>query len=298
MTKRIGKSNVIPMSKRKAAIGSEVGNLSAAQELVYRAMESKGKQRANFLRTALELSSDCVAAYCLLAEDEKSIDASVKLYRKAVAAGVRVLGKDWETKYKGVCWMAHETRPIMRAMCGLAQQLQLDDELQEALDLYRKLMTLNPNDNQGIRYLLAGCLYEAGCDKELEGLLNSKQWKDDPSASLKYTAALLLFRKTGSSKAAIDSLKNAFKANPYVPIYLSDEFEMPAESPDYIGFGDESEAISYVMQTSYLWGDTEGAETWMAETLADDMRKVLEDKEAVEIALKALKCEWDDDDSA
>jgi tetratricopeptide (TPR) repeat protein len=298
MTKRIGKSNVIPMSKRKAATWSEANNLSAAQEFVYRAMESKGKQRANFLRRALELSSDCVAAYCLLAEDEKSIEESVKLYRKAVAAGVRVLGKDWETKYEGVCWMAHETRPIMSAMCGLAQHLQLDDKLQEALDLYRKLMTLNPNDNQGIRYLLAGCLYEAGCDEELEGLLNSKQWKDDPSASLKYTAALLLFRKTGSSKAAIDLLKNAFKANPYVPIYLSDEFEMPAESPDYIGFGDESEAIAYVMQTSYLWGDTEGAETWMAETLADDMRKVIEDKEAVEIALKALKCEWDDDDSA
>lgn len=110
MTKRIGKSNVIPMSKRKATIGSEASNLSAAQELVYRAMESKGKQRANFLRTALELSSDCVAAYCLLAEDERDTDECVKLYRKAVAAGVRVLGMDWETKYKGVCWMAHETR--------------------------------------------------------------------------------------------------------------------------------------------------------------------------------------------
>jgi hypothetical protein len=110
MTKRIGKSSVIPLSKRKAAIGSEASNLSAAQELVYRAMESKGKQRANFLRTALELSSDCVAAYCLLAEDERDTDECVKLYRKAVAAGVRVLGKDWETKYKGVCWMAHETR--------------------------------------------------------------------------------------------------------------------------------------------------------------------------------------------
>ncbi len=294
MTKRIGKSNVIPMSKRKAEIGSAASNLSAAQELVYRAMESKGKQRANFLRTALELSSDCVAAYCLLAEDSKSIEEGVKLFRQAVSAGQRVLGEDWETKYKGVCWMAHETRPIMRAMCGLAQQLQLDDQLQEALELYRKLMMLNPNDNQGIRYLLADGLYEAGCDEELEGLLNSKQWKDDPSASLKYTAALLLFRKTGSSKAAEEALKIAFKANRYVPIYLSDEFEMPKNPPDYYGFGDESEAITYVMQTSYLWHDTDGATKWMAESLADDMRKSLEDKEAVEIALKALKYEWDD----
>ncbi len=146
--------------------------------------------------------------------------------------------------------------------------------------------------------LLASCLYEAGCDEELEGLLKSKQWEDDPSASLKYTAALLLFRKTGSSKAAEEALKIAFKANRYVPIYLSDEFEMPKNPPDYIGFGDESEAIVYVMQASYLWGDTEGADKWMAETLANDMRKVLEDKEAVEIALKALKHEWDDGDAA
>ncbi|MBI4534152.1 MAG: hypothetical protein HY711_09425 [Candidatus Melainabacteria bacterium] len=104
------------------------------------------------------------------------------MYRKAVAAGGRALGSDWETKYKGVCWLAHETLPVMRAMARLAMDLQWEEELQESLTMYRKLMELNPNDNQDIRYQLAGCLYEAGCDQELDKLLTAHD--DDPSAAL------------------------------------------------------------------------------------------------------------------
>jgi hypothetical protein len=33
------------------------------------------------------------------------------------------------------------------------------------------LLEFNPGDNQGIRDLFLSCLYEAGCDEELEKLL-------------------------------------------------------------------------------------------------------------------------------
>jgi len=263
-----------------------------AQEKVYEAWESTGKKRASLAREALEISEDCTDAYLLLAEELRDGRKRIELYRKAVAAGGRALGKDWETEYKGVCWLALETRPVMRALARLAMELQGEDELAEALTLYRKLMELNPNDNQGIRYQLAGCLYEAECGQELEKLLSAH--KNDPSAALLYTKALHLFREHGPSKPSEKALKDAFKANTNVPIYLSDIVEMPDEPPAYIGFGDDNEAIAYVMDQGYLWWDTEGASEWMAEKLASDLRKVIDDRELVEEVIKALKGEYDD----
>jgi hypothetical protein len=48
------------------------------------------------------------------------------------------------------------------------------------------------------------------------------------------------------------------------------------------------------MDNGYLWGDTDGAEEWMAQTLAPEMQKVFEDQELVEEAVKALMKQWDD----
>ena len=292
MTKRTTKSNVVQMPKKKSPGVSTAESLRLAQHKVYDAWESTGKRRATLAREALAISEDCADAYLLLAEDLRDGQERIELYRQAVAAGARALGKNWETEYKGVCWLANETRPIMRAMASLAMELQGEDELQEALTLYHKLMELNPNDNQGIRYQLVGCLYEAGCDDELEKLLAA--YNGDPSAELLYTKALHFFRKHGPSKRSEKALKEAFKENIHVPIFLSDIVEMPDEPPSSIGCGDDSEAIAYVMDHGYLWWDTEGASEWMAEKLAPDLRKAIDDRELVEEVIRALKGEYDD----
>ena len=290
MTKRTAKSNVIPIPKTKSRKASKAENLQLAQDKVYEAWETTGKKRVALAREALAISEDCADAYILLAEESKDGQQRIELYRKAVAAGSRALGRDWETKYKGVCWLAHETRPVMHAMARLAMDLQWEDQLQESLALYHKLMELNPNDNQGIRYQLAGCLYEAGCDDELEKLLAAN--KDDPSAALLYTKALHLFRKSGASKRSAKALLDAFKANIHVPIFLSDIVEMPNEPPASIGFGDDREAVAYVMDHGHLWWDTEGATEWMAEALAPELYKAIDEQDLVEEVLKALKGEY------
>ena len=40
-----------------------------------------------------------------------------------------------------------------------------------AIDHFRDMLRLNPNDNQGIRYTLLGCLLERGDDGALKELL-------------------------------------------------------------------------------------------------------------------------------
>jgi hypothetical protein len=118
LTKRISKTNVIQMPKKKSS-ESKDEQLYLAQNKVYDAWESIGKRRVKLAREALAISEDCADAYIVLAEKLKNGKQRIPLYREAVAAGERALGADWKTKYKGACWGTLETRPVMRALAKL-----------------------------------------------------------------------------------------------------------------------------------------------------------------------------------
>ncbi len=209
-------------------------------------------------------------------------------YRKAIKAARKELGKDWKKEYAGVHWLAQETRPIMQAMSGLARELRWLEEVDEAISIYEELLELNPNDNQGVRYDLAPCLYEAERYDKLEAHL--RKYGAESAAIFLYTRALYLYKKTGNSKEARDALQRAFKRNAYVPLFLSDIVEMPDESPTFIGIGDENEAIAYVMEYSYQWEPEQ--RLWLANTLEKEIYKAFaDDQELVKEVLVELRLE-------
>ncbi len=74
-------------------------------------------------------------------------------------------------------WGFLENRAYLRAIHYKAGLLCNQDKLEEGLKLYKLLLKLNPNDNQGIRYLVAG--FHAGMTSEDVDLLfaegNKKQ---------------------------------------------------------------------------------------------------------------------------
>jgi tetratricopeptide (TPR) repeat protein len=80
------------------------------------------------------------------------------LYAKGVEAGELALGPRGFKEYAGHFWGFLETRPYMRARAGLASTLLQLGDVDGALAHYRDMLKLNPNDNQGIRYVVAGCL--------------------------------------------------------------------------------------------------------------------------------------------
>jgi len=57
---------------------------------------------------------------------------------------------------KEMFWGVIDDRQYMRAICDKAALCQQEGDLKEAEWLYHLLLKLNPGDNQGIRYLLAG----------------------------------------------------------------------------------------------------------------------------------------------
>lgn len=275
MTKRITKGKLLQFKtvERPSPRQASGSALEQAQQLIYEAWETSSESRKKQLaQKALELSKDCADAYIIMAECAK-IDARVGWYRKAVAAGNRVLGDGWEKRYRGIGWDAIETRPVMRAMEKLARSLQWEDEFDEALSLYQGLLELNPNDNQGTRYWLAPCLLEMRRYDDLNQLF--KTYPTDVGATFIYTKALARFIKYGATDLSSAALKAAYQSNPHVPKFLADLYELPDESPDVVEFGEESEAVAYAVDNAYLW--EEDALIWVADVLGPQLKTLIKD---------------------
>src|ERR1700743_1982317 len=184
---------------KKDPSAKELRLLEQAQELVYEAWEARTRKRAAALaREALEISPLCADAYVLLASCAKvGSNEELERWRKAVAAGEAALGPSVFRDCAGDFWLVLETRPYMRALNGLSVTLWRRGSHDEAIVHAREVLRLNPNDNQGARYVLAAWLAELGRDAELRELMI--QYKDDASAAWYWTAALLAFRQAGDS---------------------------------------------------------------------------------------------------
>jgi len=129
------------------------------------------------------------------------------LYRKALESAEPEV-KDIP---KGVFWGVLEARPYMRALCGLGLTLWKLGRLEEAVSIFKRMLKLNPNDNQGIRYLMGPIHHEMGDHRA------ACRWyersKDDPHCMYNY--GLSLVQQDRMEKAARVLISAVF-ANPYI----------------------------------------------------------------------------------
>jgi tetratricopeptide (TPR) repeat protein len=235
--------------------------LEKAQDLMYHAFDARGRRRIQLARKALELSPDCADAYALLAEEVTDPEASLVLYRQAIAAGERAIGPEIMRDDVGHFWGIVKTRPYMRAKMGLAHCLQTMNRIEEAIGEYQDLLRLNPNDNQGVRDVLLPVLFVAGRDADAGTLLNA--YADDASAMWTYGWALWAFRQDGDSPAARERLRDAIKSNRHVPKYLTGKAEMPDVFPESYSLGSAEEAVLCANEFFEAWQVTPGAERWL-----------------------------------
>src|SRR6516225_5504995 len=240
--------------------------LGKAQALMYRAFEeSDQERRVQLAKDALGICPDCADAYVMLAEHATSRKEARRLYEQGVAAGERALGAEAFERDVGHFWGLLETRPYMRARLGLAHSLWTAGRRDEAVQHLQDMLRLNPDDNQGVRYTLAGFLLFLDRDDDLARLL--QQYPDEASAAWAYTKALLAFRQHGDTPEARQLLKEAKKTNKHVPAYLVGEKFPPTEQPGYYSRGDESEALNYVGSFLAGWKATPGAVAWLRQNV-------------------------------
>jgi tetratricopeptide (TPR) repeat protein len=248
---------------RKVAAANAEAALDRAQEFIYEAWEANtAKRRVALAEKALATSPLCADAYVLLAEHaERGSDRELDLWRRGVEAGEKALGKAAFDEYAGSFWGFLETRPYMRARFGLARALWRRSVRDEAIDHLRDMLKLNPNDNQGVRYVVAAYLVEAERDEDLAALL--AEYPEDGMAAWAWTAALAAFRSTGDGEESRKLLAAALASNEHVLPYLLDERRLPQQMPPYISPGGEDEAIYYVSEFRAGWTLTPSAIDWL-----------------------------------
>jgi tetratricopeptide (TPR) repeat protein len=133
--------------------------IAKAQDVMYEAWDrTTSRSRIALAHKALTISPLCADAYNLLAAEAATAVEARDLYARGLEAGELALGPEGFEEYDGHFWGFLETRPYMRARHGLALALLKLGEEEEAMKHFRAMLKLNPGDNQGIRYLLLGCL--------------------------------------------------------------------------------------------------------------------------------------------
>lgn len=238
-----------------------------AQEIAFKAMEAPTRaKRVALARKALAISPLCADAYAVLAMETDDPKEALALQRQAVEAGAKALGEKTFEEDVGMFWGLIETRPYMRARQALAADLWEIGERDEAIEHYQDMLRLNPDDNQGNRYALLDALLELGRDGPAAELL--KRYKDDDSAAWEWSRALLAFRKHGDKPASRKALAKADAVNKHVADYLVGRKALPKQEPDFIGLGDDDEAVAYLFGARDAWHAVEGATSWVATVLA------------------------------
>ena len=115
-----------------------------------------GPEKAkNLLQKAIRIDEDFVAGYVGLSAVYRE-EGNFKKEKEYANLAFEKTKKHFPKWPKEMRWGILENRQYLRAICDKACIYHIEGNFKEAEKLYRLLLKLNPNDNQGVRYLLAG----------------------------------------------------------------------------------------------------------------------------------------------
>jgi len=247
-------------STRRKAVRDGRSPLERAQAIIEKAWSAPSFERQIALANrALEISEDCADAYTLLSQFVEEPRQARLLLEQGLKAAERALGpRDFEAA-AGRFWKIPRARPYLRSRLGLAQCLWGLGCRTEAVEHLSKLLALNPEDEQGIHYMLIAHLLELERDDDVDRLLKIY---DEPAAFIAFSKVLRAFRRSGDSPEPRKLLERASRINRYVvPRLLGGP--LPQDIPDSFSRGDPDEALLYVQDFAGGWKQTPGAISWL-----------------------------------
>lgn len=248
---------------------------SRSQEVMWDAMEAvtdgNAAKAEELCRGALAIYPDCVDALTMLAEIESQFNKEyVERLRGAVEAGRRDLGPAFFEEERGYFWGLIETRPFMRAMAQLGFALLewgTTERVDEAIGIFEEMLDLNPNDNQGVRDVLAGSYLARKRYTDAEKLF--ERYPEDWLAAPAWARVLLAFATEGEDAATV-RLAEARERNPHVEAYLAGRKRRPRTLPAMYSPGDESEAVCCADMLWEAWKAHPKAKKWLKEAAGAD----------------------------
>jgi tetratricopeptide (TPR) repeat protein len=201
-----------------------------------------------------------------LQQSQKNSESKIAMFQEAMRAGRKALGTKPFKEDVGEFWSMLETRPFMRALFGLAYELERAGKVDEAILQYQEVLRLNKGDNQGARYQLVSLLIASERLDEAMKLVN--KYKDDVGPHITYNRALLYFKYFNDAPKTKHALDEAIRWNPHVVSFLLEtKFNRTRRVPDSIIVGGEDEAYLYARECRKLWHKTDGIMDWLVHLL-------------------------------
>jgi tetratricopeptide (TPR) repeat protein len=279
LTSKLGPDELILPSDVNALIASLTGpsaheglddtdadKKDEAQQIAFDAMEAETETEARKLaKRALRLDPDCVDALVLMTDlDAPTWKARIEGLKKAVEAGERALGAKFIQENKGHFWLLLETRPWMRALDRLANELKEAGLNLDAIKIFERILELNPNDNQGVRDPLLGLYLTVGDLKGAGKLL--KKYENDALANFAWGRVLerFLADDRAGAKAALEIAR---AANRHVELYLTARKPLPKDPPEMYSPRSEEEAVLVLSNLSGAWAAHKEATFWLFDEL-------------------------------
>jgi tetratricopeptide (TPR) repeat protein len=215
-----------------------------------------------FAKKILKVDPDNIDAYLHLA-DYCATNAKERIswLKEAIRCGEKVLGEPFIKENTGHFWLIHETRPYMQALYSLADVYRVEGQLAQSTPLFERCLTLNTNDNQGVRHILIGVYIEQNQLAKAEQLINA--YEGDLSAFMRFSRVLISYITEGDSARSRELKAQAKAYNKFVPQYLSGKLKMPKEFPEFYGLGDKNEAIVYTYGHKNVWRKVMGSLGWL-----------------------------------
>ncbi|GEM_PF-2602920 len=218
-----------------------------AEDIYYDYKFDKAEKK---LRQVIDQSPAFPDAYFLLAdlkmeaedsiEAEKIIDMALKLFKSSIPSD-----------YTGeIPWGITENRPFLSLMYQKLFFQKINENLEGAIDTGEQLLSRNPNDNHGVRWLM-GDLHLLNSDqKEAARYLKENCAQYPPN---RYSYAFLLY-KQNKKWDAITQFRLAFIENIYISELLSNKAPVvPYEIDEFSNLNGLDTAFEYVNDMGYYW---------------------------------------------
>ena len=151
----------------------------------------------------------------------------------------------------------------MRASGELANLLVEAGRIDEAEDEWEALLALNPNDNQGFRYLLLPFRLERAQLEKADALFSAYPDEDKRGVIFSWCRVLESLLHKDEARAS-QALAVARARNGFVEAYLLGHRQLSKDVPERYAPGSREEAESFVPELLSAWSAHPEAKKWLA----------------------------------
>lgn len=155
-------------------------------------------------------------------------------------------------------WGILDNRPFLRAYHSWGLQLLEQEKVADALAVFDDMLSMNPNDNQGVRALAIDCYFRLAQPTQV--LAVCKHYPNDTMEEVLYGRSLALFQLDRQPEASI-ALRKAIEILPNVARELLKKTHRPPKNlnPNYATVGGSDQAFYYWRHNGQHWVNSKGA---------------------------------------